>query len=59
MRHRHPDDYQKVAAALDVVRRTRQAISTRHRIIDATGRTHDVSDAVAESRGPSNMSGAS
>jgi len=42
MRHKHPDDHPKMAAALDLVRRTHQAISTRHRIIDAKGRTRDV-----------------
>ena len=42
MRHTHPDDHQKMAAALDFVRRTHQAISTRHRIIDAQGRIRDV-----------------
>ncbi|MCV7151875.1 PAS and ANTAR domain-containing protein [Mycolicibacterium pyrenivorans] len=42
MRHKHPDDRPKMAAMLELVRRTRQAISTRHRIIDATGATRDV-----------------
>jgi PAS domain S-box-containing protein len=40
--HRHPDDYAKVVATLKQVRRTHQPITTRHRIIDTKGRTHDV-----------------
>lgn len=35
--HKHPDDRGQVAATLDEIRRTRQAFSTRHRIIDAHG----------------------
>ena len=35
LRHKHPDDRGQVAATLDEIRRTRQAFSTRHRIIDA------------------------
>jgi PAS domain S-box-containing protein len=42
MSHKHPDDYARMAAHLDQVRRTHEAISTRHRIIDAKGRTRDV-----------------
>jgi hypothetical protein len=42
MAHKHPDDYHKMAAILDHVRRTHQAISTGHRIVDAHGRTVDV-----------------
>lgn len=42
MSHKHPDDLDKMAAHLDTVRRTRQAVSTRHRIIDAGGRTREV-----------------
>ena len=40
--HKHPDDYGQVAATLDEVRRTAAAFSTRHRIIDTSGRTHHV-----------------
>jgi PAS domain S-box-containing protein len=40
--HKHPDDYAEVAKALEYVRRTHAAISTRHRIIDAHGRTREV-----------------
>ncbi|WP_445169473.1 PAS and ANTAR domain-containing protein [Mycolicibacterium sp. Dal123E01] len=40
--HKHPDDYQQVATTLDHVRRQHQAFSTRHRIIDTTGRIHHV-----------------
>lgn len=40
--HKHPEDYQQVAATLDEVRRSHQAFSTRHRIIDTAGRIHHV-----------------
>jgi PAS domain S-box-containing protein len=40
--HKHPDDYAEVAEAFEYVRRTHGAISTRHRIIDAHGRTREV-----------------
>ena len=40
--HKHPDDYQAVAATLDEVRRHHQAFSSRHRIVDTTGRIHHV-----------------
>ncbi len=40
--HKHPDDYQQVAAALDEMRRTHRAFSTRHRIIDTAGEVRDV-----------------
>ncbi|HZA12036.1 PAS and ANTAR domain-containing protein [Mycobacterium sp.] len=40
--HKHPDDYVKVAATLDQIRRTSQGFSTRHRIIDVQGRVHHV-----------------
>ena len=42
MSHKHPDDYAKLAAALAEVRRTRTAVSTRHRIVDVKGDTRDV-----------------
>jgi hypothetical protein len=40
--HKHPDDYQQVAAALDEMRRTHRTFSTRHRIIDTAGNVHSV-----------------
>jgi len=40
--HKHPEDYEQVAATLDEVRRTHEPFSTRHRIIDVQGRTHEV-----------------
>lgn len=40
--HKHPDDYQQVAAALEDIRRTRKPFSTRHRIITVQGATRDV-----------------
>ena len=40
--HKHPEDYEQVAATLDDIRRTHQPFSTRHRIIDVQGRIHEV-----------------
>ncbi|MCW2653284.1 MAG: hypothetical protein JWR32_4260 [Mycobacterium sp.] len=40
--HKHPDDYGQVAATLEEIRRTSQAFSTRHRILDVQGRVHHV-----------------
>jgi hypothetical protein len=40
--HKHPDDKGKVAATLDEIRRTSQAFSTRHRIVDVAGGVHHV-----------------
>jgi PAS domain S-box-containing protein len=40
--HKHPDDYAHVAEALEDTRRTGTAFSTRHRMIDTAGRTHQV-----------------
>ena len=40
--HKHPEDYEQVAATLDDIRRTYQPFSTRHRIIDVQGRIHEV-----------------
>lgn len=42
MSHKYPDDYPKMTALLDQVRQTHTPISSRHRIIDARGRTRDV-----------------
>ena len=35
--HKHPEDYEQVAATLDDIRRTHRAFSTRHRIIECPG----------------------
>jgi PAS domain S-box-containing protein len=40
--HKHPEDYEQVAATLDDIRRTHKPFSTRHRIIDVQGRTREV-----------------
>jgi PAS domain S-box-containing protein len=40
--HKHPEDYEQVAATLDEIRRTHEPFSTRHRIIDVHGRTRQV-----------------
>lgn len=40
--HKHPDDYQQVAATLAEMRSEHRTFSTRHRIIDTRGDTHDV-----------------
>ncbi len=40
--HKHPDDYQQVAATLDEMRRTHRTFSTRHRIIDTRDNVHEV-----------------
>jgi PAS domain S-box-containing protein len=40
--HKHPDDYKQIAATLEEIRRTEQAFSTRHRIVDVQGRVHHV-----------------
>jgi hypothetical protein len=40
--HKHPDDYRHIADTLDLIRRSRQAFSSRHRIIDVQGRVHHV-----------------
>lgn len=40
--HKHPDDYGQVAATIDEIRRTAQAFSTRHRIVDVAGNIHHV-----------------
>ena len=34
--HQHPDDRRQVGATIDEIRRTSQALSSRHRIIDAS-----------------------
>ena len=40
--HKHPDDYEQVAATLDDIRRSHEPFSTRHRIITVAGETRDV-----------------
>jgi PAS domain S-box-containing protein len=40
--HKHPEDYEQVAATLQEIRRTHRPFSTRHRIIDVQGHTHEV-----------------
>ena len=40
--HKHPDDYRQIADTLDLIRQSRQAFSSRHRIIDTQGRVHHV-----------------
>jgi hypothetical protein len=40
--HKHPDDYEQVAATLDDIRRTHKPFSTRHRIITVQGTTREV-----------------
>jgi hypothetical protein len=40
--HKHPDDRRQVAATIDDMIEHRQPFSTRHRIVDTGGATHDV-----------------
>lgn len=40
--HKHPEDVDHVIVALDDTRRTKAAFSTRHRMIDTAGRTHQI-----------------
>jgi hypothetical protein len=40
--HKHPDDYRQIADTLDLIRQTRQAFSSRHRILDVQGQVHHV-----------------
>jgi hypothetical protein len=40
--HKHPDDYEHVAATLEDIRRSHKPFSTRHRIITVQGATRDV-----------------
>lgn len=40
--HVHLDDYERVAATLRDARRTQQAFSSHHRIVDTCDRVHDV-----------------
>lgn len=40
--HKHPDDYREIAETLQLIRQTRQAFSSRHRICDVRGQVHHV-----------------
>jgi PAS domain S-box-containing protein len=40
--HKHPDDYQHIAATLEDIRQTHRPFSSRHRIITARGDTRDI-----------------
>ena len=40
--HKHPDDYRQIADTLSLIRQTRQAFSSRHRIRDVQGAVHHV-----------------
>ena len=40
--HKHPDDYRQIADTLALIRQTRQAFSSRHRIRDVQGAIHHV-----------------
>ncbi|MDT5167611.1 MAG: hypothetical protein QOD02_926 [Mycobacterium sp.] len=40
--HKHPDDFRQIADTLELIRQTRQAFSSRHRILDVEGRVHHV-----------------
>src|SRR6202048_4228154 len=40
--HKHPDDYRQTADTLALIRQTRQAFSSRHRIRDVQGAIHHV-----------------
>ena len=42
LNHKHPDDYQQIADTLALIRQTRQAFSSRHRIIDVHGQIRHV-----------------
>ena len=40
--HKHPDDYEYIAATLDDIRQSHRPFSTRHRIITVQGDTRDI-----------------
>ena len=40
--HKHPEDYEQIAATLEDIRQTHRPFSTRHRIITVAGATRDV-----------------
>jgi hypothetical protein len=39
---KHPDDYRQIADTIQEIRRTREAFSSRHRIVDAQRHVHHV-----------------
>ncbi len=40
--HKHPDDRDQIAQTIDTIRRTGQPLSSRHRIIDISGKVRSV-----------------
>jgi len=40
--HKHPDDRDQIAQTIDTIRRTGQPLSSRHRIVDTTGKVRSV-----------------
>jgi len=40
--HKHPEDREQIAQTLDTIRRTGQPLSSRHRIIDTSGKLRSV-----------------
>jgi ANTAR domain/PAS fold len=40
--HKHPDDYEYIAATLEDIRQSRRPFSTRHRVITKLGETRDI-----------------
>ena len=40
--HKHPEDHDQIAHTLDTIRRTGQPLSSRHRIIDTSGKVRSV-----------------
>ena len=40
--HKHADDYRQIADTLELIRQTREAFSSRHRICDVHGNVHHV-----------------
>src|ERR1700751_5534297 len=40
--HKHPEDRDQIAQTLDSIRRTGQPLSSRHRIIDTSGKVRSV-----------------
>ena len=40
--HKHPDDRDQIAQTIDTIRRTGQPLSSRHRIVDTSGKVRSV-----------------
>jgi PAS domain S-box-containing protein len=40
--HKHPADYRHISETIELIRQTREALSSRHRIRDTKGHYHDV-----------------